>query len=139
MRLIVVAALEAWMVPNTRWPGLGGVDGRLERLDVAQLADQDHVGVLPHGVLEGLVPVHAVQADLALVDVRLLVGEGELDRVLDGEDVQRLALVDVVEHGRDGRALAGAGDAGEDDQPFGEVAQLLDASAAGPGPRSWGC
>ena len=35
----------------------GGVDGRLERIDVAQLADQDDVGVLPHRVLEGLVPV----------------------------------------------------------------------------------
>ena len=50
---------------------LGGVNGRLEGFDVAQLADQDHVGVLPHRVLEGLVPVHDVQADLALVDVRL--------------------------------------------------------------------
>ena len=37
--------------------GLGGVNGRLEGFDVAQLADQDDVGVLPHGVLEGLVPV----------------------------------------------------------------------------------
>ena len=56
----------------------------------------------------------------------LLVGEGELDRVLDGEDVQRLAFVDVIEHGGDGRALAAAGDAGQDDQAFGELAQLLD-------------
>ena len=28
----------------------------------------------------------------------LLIGEGELDGILDGEDVQRLALGDVVEH-----------------------------------------
>ena len=50
---------------------LGGMHGGFERLDVAQLADQDHVGILTHGVLERLVPVHAVQADFALVDVRL--------------------------------------------------------------------
>src|SRR5205823_13409053 len=96
-------------------------------VDVAQLADQDDVGVLADGVLQRLVPVHDVQADLALVDDRLLVDEGELDGVLDGEDVQRLALVEVVEHRGDGRALAGAGDAGRDDQSFGIIAQLLDA------------
>ncbi len=37
----------------------GRMDGGLERFDVAQLADQDDVGILTHGVLEGLVPVHA--------------------------------------------------------------------------------
>ncbi len=68
-----------------------------------------------------------VQADFALIDVRLLVGEHEFDRVFDGEDVQRLARVDVVEHRGDGRRFAGAGDAGEDDQPFGKVAQFFDA------------
>ena len=105
-------------------PGLGRVDGRLERLDVAQLADQDHVRVLADGVLEGLVPVAHVQADLALVDVRLAVGERELDRVLDGQDVQRLAVVDVVEHRGDRGRLAGPGDAGEDDHPFAKLHKL---------------
>ncbi len=84
----------------------GGMHGGLERFHVAQLADQDDVGVLPHGVLEGLVPILGIQADFALVDVRLLVGEDEFDGVLDGEDVQRLAVVDVVDHRGDGRAFA---------------------------------
>ena len=80
--------------------GLRGVHGGFEGFDVAQLADQDHVGVLPHRILEGLVPILGIQADLALIDVRHLVGEDELDRVLDGQDVQRLRGVDVIEHGR---------------------------------------
>src|SRR5207244_5946635 len=106
--------------------GLGGMNGRLERMNIAQLADQNDVRVLPHRVLEGLVPVHAIQADLALVDVGLLVGVGEFDGVFDGENVQRLACVDVVEHRGDGGGFAAAGHAGEDDHALVEVAQLLD-------------
>ena len=59
MRLIVVGGAGGVDGAEHQVPGLGRVDGRLERLDVAQLADQDDVGVLPDGVLEGLVPVHA--------------------------------------------------------------------------------
>src|SRR5262249_11230826 len=66
------------------------------------------------------------EVDLALVDDRLFVDECELNRVLDGEDMQIFALVDVVEHAGDGRALARASDAGEDDQPLVIVAELLD-------------
>src|SRR5207248_5608749 len=66
------------------------------------------------------------QADLALVHHRLAVAEGELDRVLDGQDVDVLAVVDELEHRGDGGALAAAGDAGQDDHPLVEVAQLLD-------------
>ena len=94
---------------------LGRVHGRVEGLAVAHLAHQDDVRVLPHGVLEGRVPVDDVDADLALVDDRLVVLEREFDRVLDGDDVQPLALVDVLEHRGDRRDLARSGDAGQDD------------------------
>ena len=40
----------------------------------------------------------------------------ELDRILDRDDVERLALVDRVDHGREGRRLTGAGRAGHEDQ-----------------------
>ena len=92
MRLIVLAAFEAWIVPNTRCPVSAAWTAASNVSHVAHLADQDHVRVLADGVLEGRVPVAHVEADLALVDDRHLVGEDELDRVLDGEDVQRLAL-----------------------------------------------
>ena len=98
--------------------GLGRVHGGVERLAVAHLADQDDVGVLPHGVLQRRVPVDDVDADLALIDDALIVLEGEFDRVLDRDDVAALALVDVLEHRGDGRGLAAAGDAGQDDDPL---------------------
>ena len=49
-------------------PGLGRLQRRLGRLAVAQLADQDHVGVLAERAAERLVERGGVEPDLALVD-----------------------------------------------------------------------
>jgi hypothetical protein len=48
--------------------GLGGGQGVLEGLGVPDLADQDHVGVLPHGSPHRDGEVVGVDPDLALVD-----------------------------------------------------------------------
>src|SRR5262249_29122429 len=96
--------------------GLGGVDAGFEGVAGAQLADQDDVRVLPHRVLQGLVPVHDVQADLTLVDVGFLVGEHEFNRVFHREDVERFTFVDVIEHRGNRRAFARSGDARQNDQ-----------------------
>ena len=87
------------------------------RFAVADLADQDHVGRLPQGVLQGHVIRLRVGAEFALVDDRLLVLEEELDRVFDGEDVARLVGVAVVDHRGERRRLARAGRAHHQDQP----------------------
>ena len=69
--------------------GLGRRERGADRLLVAHLADQDHVGVLaqdaPHRAAEAL----GVGADLALVDDRAFVFVQVLDRVLEGDDVMR--------------------------------------------------
>ena len=44
--------------------------------------------------------------------------EDVLDRIFDRHDVDALALVDVLQHRRDRRRLAGTGDTGEQDQPL---------------------
>jgi hypothetical protein len=87
MRLMVLAAPVVCSVANTRWPGLGGPDGRLDGLEVAHFADEDHVRVLTQGAAEGLGEAGHVVADLALVDDRLLVVVVVLDRVFDRDDV----------------------------------------------------
>jgi hypothetical protein len=105
---------------------LGCAHGGLERLVVAHLADERDVGVLADQRAQRVVEVDAVDADLALVDGCLVVLEDVLDRVLDRDDVHLLALVDVLQHRGDGRRLAGAGDAREEDEPLrreGHVAQ----------------
>src|SRR2546422_6787609 len=69
------------------------LDGDLRRLEVADLADEDHVRVLPNDVPE---PRGEREADLRLhvdlVDALELV----LDRVLDGDDLP-VGRVDLVE------------------------------------------
>ena len=66
-----------------------------------------------------------IGADLALVDQALVFGEDELDGVFEREDVLAVMLVDVVQHARDRRALARAGDAGQQHHPLVELAKLL--------------
>ena len=63
----------------------------LRGLGVAQLADQDRVRVLAERAAEGLAEALGVEADLALVDDRLVVGVQDLDRVLDRDDVRLAA------------------------------------------------
>ena len=121
--------------------GFGGADGGFDRGQVAQLTHQDHVGILPQGTAQRLGEAGHVDADLALVDRRLLVGVIELDRVLDRDDVVIEVLVQVVDHAGQRGALARAGRPGDQKQTAGPLnqshagrrqAQLLHASTAWP-------
>jgi hypothetical protein len=97
--------------------GLRGGQRGLDGLQVAHFADQDHVGVLPQRRLERLGEGERVDADLALVDDAPLVADEELDGILDRHDVASLVGVDVVDHGGERGALAGAGGPGDEDEP----------------------
>ena len=81
-------------------PGLGRRQRRGDRLEVAHLADENHVWVLAQGGLERLGEALGVGAQLALVDEALLVPVQELDRVLDRHDVLLTRAVDLVDHRR---------------------------------------
>ena len=70
--------------------GLGGGERGRDRLEVAHLAEEDHVGVLAQRRAQRLAEGRCVGADLALGDDAALVPVHELDRVFDGEDVMRL-------------------------------------------------
>ena len=65
-----------------------GQRGR-DRLEVAHLADEDHVRVLAQRCAQRLGEADGVGADLALVDDAALVAVQKLDRILDREDVLR--------------------------------------------------
>ena len=88
--------------------GLRGRDRERDGLQVAHLADEDHVGILAQRLAERLRERLRVRRDLALVDQRLLARVDVLDRVLDGDDVAALGLVDPVDQGRERRRLAAA-------------------------------
>ena len=105
---------------------LGREQGGFDRLEVAHLADQDHVGVLAQGGAHGVGERPRVGRHLALVDDRLVVLVQELDRVLDGHDVHAPRAVDVVHHAGQRRALAAARRAGDQDEAAFLVGDLRD-------------
>jgi len=112
--------------------GLGGGQRRAHGLLVAHLADQDHVGVLAQHAAHGAAEADRVGADFALVDDRVLVGVQVLDRVLERDDVAGPSPVDVIDHRRQRRALAGAGGAGDEDDPALLFCQRADHVRQGP-------
>ena len=93
--------------------GEAGLDRDLGGLEVADLADQDHVRVLAQDRAQARgegEPDRRLHLDLA--DARQL----DLDRVLDRDDVV-LGLVDVRERGVERGRLARAGRPGDQDDP----------------------
>src|SRR2546427_7133196 len=98
------------------------LDGDLRRLEVADLADEDHVRVLPNDVPE---PRGEREADLRLhvdlVDALELV----LDRVLDGDDLP-VGRVDLVERAVERRRLAGARRPGDEQDPVRALDERLE-------------
>ena len=89
--------------------GFGKGDGVFHCLAVANLTDQNHVWRLAQGIFQGIVPIPGIDADLALIDDRLLVPVHILHRVLDGDNVAGAVAVAVVNQRCQGCRLTGAG------------------------------
>src|SRR5882724_2954285 len=101
-----------------------GERGR-DRLEVAHLAHEDHVGVLAESGTQSLAEARCIGPDLALVDDAAFVAVQKLDRVLDREDVLRAVPVDLVDDGGERRRLTGAGRAGDEDEATWLLGQLV--------------
>ena len=113
--------------------GLRRGHGHLDGLGVAQLADQDHVGIFPERRADAFGEARQVRPQLPLDDLGLLAPVDELDRVLEADDVAVLGAVQVVDHRRQRGGLAGAGRAGHQDHPLVVIAQRCGRPAADPG------
>ena len=77
-------------------------------LEIAHLADDNHVGRLTKRRAERCGEIRRVHADLYLLDHALLVCMLVFDRVLYREDVLGVAPVDLVDKGRNRGGFAGA-------------------------------
>jgi len=108
-------------------PGLGGRQRGRDRLEVAHLAEEDHVGVLAKRRAQRLAEARRVRPDLTLVDDAALVLVEKLDRVLDRDDVIGPLAVDLVDHRRERRRLAGAGGPGDEHEAARQLRQLAEA------------
>ena len=106
--------------------GLGRRQRHRRRLEVAQLADQDDVGVLAQCPLERLGEARSVAADLTLVHQASRVLVHVLDRVLDGHDVGGPRAVGQVEDAGQRRRLAGAGRPGDEHEAARQVGERRD-------------
>ena len=116
--------------------GLGQAQCDLDRLEVAHLTEQHDVGVFTQRAAQPLLEADGVGADLALVDHRHLVVVEVLDRVFDREDVDRLGLVDPVDHRRQRGRLARTGRAHCKHQTIRSVEQGRDRRGAHRAPRA---
>ncbi len=103
---------------------LGGRQGRGDGVGVPDLPDQDDVRVLPHGGAQGPGEVLGVDPKLPLIHAGHPVGMQDLDGILEGQDVDRLRGVDVLDHRCEGCRLAGAGRPGDQDQPARKLGKL---------------
>ncbi len=108
---------------------LRGGERGLHGLPVAHLADDDDVRVLPERLLHAVGKRLYVGTDLALLDDAHGGAEPELDRVLDGNDHARTGAADALDHRGQRRGRAGAGDAGDEDEPLLALAELRHGGA----------
>ena len=114
MRSIVLGARLGVERREHEVAGLGRGQRRGDRLEVAHLAEEDHVGVLAQRTAQRLGEADRVLADLALVDDAALVVVQELDRVLDRDDVVGAGAVDLVDQRRERGRLTRARRAGHE-------------------------
>jgi hypothetical protein len=104
--------------------GFRGLDRDRNRFKVAQLADEQHVGVFAQRCAQGVLERSRVVVHLALVDQALLVLVHEFNRVFDRDDVIGPVPVDVVDHRAERGRLSRTGRPGHQHESFGQLAQI---------------
>ena len=105
MRSMVLEASIVWSVERTRWP-VSAASNDLGGFKIAHLTDEDDFRRLAKGGTKGGREILCVGPDLALVDRAFFVVVEKFDRVLDRDYVVALGLVDLIDDGCKGRALA---------------------------------
>lgn len=116
---------------------LGGSDGGAHGFKVAQLADDDDVSILAQGAFQGTGEIHRVRADLALADKTATMGEDELDRVLNGDDIGGALCGDLLSEGAKRRGLAGARHASDENEAIADSAEALEGFAMAKFAQRW--
>ena len=103
-----------------------GLDRRVQRLGVADLADHDHVRVVPEYGSECLGEIHLVGiVHLGLEDAGNLV----LDGVLHRKDIERTKIQQELDRRVEGRGLAAAGRSREKHEPVRRGKHVLELVA----------
>ena len=96
--------------------GFGGGQRQPDGFLIAHLAHQNDVRVLAQRRTQRLVEPQRIAMHLALIDQTALTLVYEFNRILDGQDMAILVLVDMINHRRQGGGLARTGRTGDQDQ-----------------------
>ena len=126
MRATVVATSVVCRLEKHEMARLASRHRNAHRLRIAHLADDDDVWRLAEGGAKRGGEVRRVDADFDLLDQALAVRVLVLDRILDRDDVPRVALVDLVHQRRQRRRLAGAGRPADEHEPARQPRDGLD-------------
>ncbi len=92
--------------------GFGTGKRQANGFQIAHFADQNNVRVLAQRRAQRVGKRQRVRTDFALVDQALLGFVHELDRILDGQNVSMIVLVDMIDHRRQCRRFARTGRTG---------------------------
>ena len=106
--------------------GFRGGQRQTNGFQIAQLADQNVIGIFAQRRTQRFVEAQRIAMHFALIDQALLRGMHEFDRVFDRQHVAVFVLVDVVDHCRQRGRLARTGRAGHQDKTLRLLDQLLE-------------
>ena len=106
---------------------------------VANLADQDDIGILPKAILQSVGERNDIVPHFALRDNRIRIRREEiLDRILHRDDPVPPLLIQQVDDHRQGRRLARSGDAADQDEAVTKVCQPIGQVGGKTGPCEFG-
>jgi hypothetical protein len=114
MRLMVCGAGGVQRAEN-QMAGFAGVEHNLHRFAVADFADKNDFGRLPHGGAHAVLKTEKIAPQFPLAERGLDGREHKFNRIFQRDDVDVPGLVDFVQHGGHGGRLAHARAAGHKD------------------------
>ena len=105
----------------------GGGRGQreLDRLQIAHFTDEKDIRIFAQRAAQSGGERTRVHADFAVLHEAVLAAMHELDRILDRDDVVLPLQIRVIHHRRERGRFAGAGRAGDEDEPFFQQRKFL--------------
>ena len=99
--------------------GLGGRHGGTDGFKIAQLTQKHDIRVLTEHCPKRLRETLRIPADLPLIDDAPILTVDEFDRILDGQDVLIVIMVDKIDDGRQSGRFPVSHRPGHQDKPLG--------------------
>ncbi len=117
--------------------GLGRGHRDFHRGAVANFADQNHFRRLAESGAQAAGEIGKILSELALIEERLFVRMEKLDRIFQGQNVNLLRQVQLIQHRGERRRFSAAGGARHENDPVLLLDHFLEDRRELRGPRGW--